>query len=364
MHTFQIADNAVVADSLNHPEGLVLLRDGRLAFVEGYLSRVMVFEDGRVVPSAEVDGMPTALAVSEDGRLLCLRASGKTRSWTAPRLAVPAILEIDLDRGSFEAVETKASGMPLRHPHGLAFGPDGATYFTDCEFAPDRPEVRAWICRLGPAGTEVIFELDNTYPTGIAFDSGGRMTWCELNTKRIARSDPPYSEWKPVADFHKTPHPTAAYTPTMGVSSYPPCFQVASTSSRQRNRRCRPGAFNGQMTLLQRIACSTDRHYGLQMHAVFVSPPTQEVAFGDSKLPTPPSMTATATAARPSWTLPWPGFALVLASHHPCYASHWSTSPSATMSGRRHLRLCSGRCARKPVPRSRLTWRSVRRCSP
>lgn len=207
MHAVQVSRTTIAAEGLGHPEGLVLLPDGRLAFVEGYASRVMLFEDGQLVPSVEVDGMPTALAVSAGRKLLALRATGKTRSWTAPRPAVPAILEIDLDRNTFEVVETKASAMPLRHPHGLGFGPDGALYFTDCEFAPDRPDIRAWICRFGPTGAEVIFELENTYPTGIAFDAAGRLTWAELSTKRIVRSDPPYSKWEIVAQLQQDAAP-------------------------------------------------------------------------------------------------------------------------------------------------------------
>jgi sugar lactone lactonase YvrE len=62
-------------------------------------------------------------------------------------------------------------------------------------------------------GTEVILELDNTYPTGIAFDSAGRMTWAELNKKRIVRSDPPYHDWDVVAELPQEAAPDGcAYT--------------------------------------------------------------------------------------------------------------------------------------------------------
>ena len=42
----------------------------------------------------------------------------------------------------------------------------------------------------GPDGTELLYELGNAFPNGLAFDPTGRLVWMELHTKRVVGVTP------------------------------------------------------------------------------------------------------------------------------------------------------------------------------
>jgi len=189
-----------VAGGLGFPEGPLVLPDGRIAFVEEYGGCVSVLEDGRVRVLAQVGGNPNGLALGPDRLIYVTRGRGVVGAWLAPDLAVPAIVAVDPANGRWDVVTTSADGRPLRAPNDLCFGPDGALYFTDPDdFLPDG-ELRGWICRHTPGGTQVRHELDNTFPNGLAFDPAGRLVWMESHRRR-AVGETPTGGWEPLAEL-------------------------------------------------------------------------------------------------------------------------------------------------------------------
>jgi len=109
--------------------------------------------------------------------------------WRAADQRAPSIQRVAPD-GSVDAAVTTASGRLLRAPNDLAFGKDGALYFTDPGGSYDpvnRPD-RGWICRADPAGqAEIVCDVGNTFPNGIAAEANGSAVWVESYSRAVRR---------------------------------------------------------------------------------------------------------------------------------------------------------------------------------
>jgi gluconolactonase len=175
----------LAASGLGFPEGPLVLPDGRIAFVEEYGGCVSVLEGGRVRHLAQVGGNPNGLAMGTDGRIYVTRGRGVVGDWQADEPVAPAIVAVEPESGAWEVVTTTASGRTLRAPNDLCFGPNGMLYFTDPDDFVPEGDLHGWICRTGPSGTELLHELGNTFPNGLAFSPSGRLVWMESHTKRV-----------------------------------------------------------------------------------------------------------------------------------------------------------------------------------
>lgn len=180
-----------LATGLHFPEGPAVLPDGRVAFVECYAGRVVVWspDDGQVRVLARVGGAPDAVIVGPEGSLLVTQNGGMVGPWRAPDRPRPSI-QIILPDGRVDTFVDIVDGIRPVAPNDLVFGPDGFLYFTDAGEAYD-PEARhgsGRIFRVGPDGVGVqLIETGPTYPNGIAVDIDGGIVWSESYTRAIRR---------------------------------------------------------------------------------------------------------------------------------------------------------------------------------
>ena len=184
----EIVGAEVVAEGLGFPEGPLVLGPGRVAWVEQYPGRVAIVEDGAVRTLAHVGGSPNGLALAPDGAIFVTQNGGKLGDWYSEDPRVPG-LQVILPDGTVETAVTEAGGRPLRRPNDLCFAPDGSLWFTDPgDYAPDEA-IAGWICRYAGGVAEIVHELDNVYPNGIAIDHDGRVLWVETHTHLVRSAD-------------------------------------------------------------------------------------------------------------------------------------------------------------------------------
>jgi gluconolactonase len=180
----------ILASGLGWPEGPVVTDDGAVIFVETFRSRLSRWEpSGRLSTYAHTGGGPNAVTLGADGCLYVTQNGGIVGPWHAKDRRTPSIQRVAPD-GTIDAVVTSASGRPLRAPNDLAFGRDGALYFTDPGGSYDpvnRPDP-GWLCRADGAGqAEILCECGHTFPNGIAAEADGCVVWVESYTRAVRR---------------------------------------------------------------------------------------------------------------------------------------------------------------------------------
>ena len=182
-----------LAGGLAWPEGPSVLPDGRVVFVETYLSRLGVWTpEGAVGAFAYVGGGPNATALGADGCLYVTQNGGVVGPWVAQDRRPGSIQRVTPD-GKAEILLTEVAGIPLRAPNDLAFGKDGRLYFTDPGGTYDpvaRPD-RGRIFAVEPGGRgELIADLEPVYPNGIVACGDGSVVWVESYTGSVKRRRP------------------------------------------------------------------------------------------------------------------------------------------------------------------------------
>lgn len=181
-----------LATGLSWPEGPSLLPDGRIVFVETYLSRIGFWApDGTSGAYAETGGGPNATALGSDGSLYVTQNGGVVGPWRAATLIDPSIQRIAPD-GTLDELITEVEGMRLQAPNDLAFGPDGTLYFTDPgRYDQDVRPDPGYIMALEADGTgHVVERLEPVYPNGIVVEADGSIVWAESYTRHIVRRRP------------------------------------------------------------------------------------------------------------------------------------------------------------------------------
>lgn len=181
-----------VADGLVFPEGPAVLDDGSVAFVEVNRSQVSIWEEGGGVRRlANTGGGPNSCCLGSDGCLYVTQNRGLVGSWRADRVQPGCIQRVSMD-GRVEILITEVDGIALRQPNDLAWGPDGSLCFTDPGyFDLDTQPDAGRLFFVHPDGSgELLVELENTYPNGIAVEPDGSVIWSESYTRRVCRRRP------------------------------------------------------------------------------------------------------------------------------------------------------------------------------
>jgi gluconolactonase len=181
-----VADAEVVATGLEVPEGPVMLPDGRVAFVEQIRGRVSAFGPDGVTTISEAPGSPNAVTLGDDGHLYAAQNGGVVGDWRSGRPTAPAIERITLS-GQVTTIATVIDGHRLAAPNDLVFGPDGRLWFTDPGegYDPDHRRVNSRLFALGPAGGELVLEVEPAYTNGLAFLPDGRLVWVETYDRLV-----------------------------------------------------------------------------------------------------------------------------------------------------------------------------------
>lgn len=180
----------LLATGLGFPEGPALSADGRLVFCDGNIGKLLVYSGGEVSDYADTGGSPWGSVLGSDGALYVTQGgvvpgSSDTSAISGIQRARPG--------GSVELLCSEVAGYKLYGPNDLAFGPDGRLYFTESGSETDfRFDVRS-PGRLfvidGSGDGEMLMELPDVYPNGIAFDAQHRLYWTESAAHRVRRME-------------------------------------------------------------------------------------------------------------------------------------------------------------------------------
>jgi gluconolactonase len=177
----------LLASDLGFPEGPVVFPDGRLVFCDGNIGELSTYVDSTVGTFAVTGGSPWGAVLGSDGAIYVTQGGNVPGSGDTS--AVSGIQRVRVD-GTVELLHFEVDGRTLVGPNDLAFGPDGRLWFTDSGSEhDDRFDVPSpgRLFAVGGGGGEMILELPDVYPNGIAFDAEGRLYWTESMAHRVCR---------------------------------------------------------------------------------------------------------------------------------------------------------------------------------
>ena len=179
----------VLVAGLLAPEGPCVRRDGTVLFTQQLAGEVSLLDDRGVSTVCRTDGGPNSCVEGTDGVYVC-QNGGVVGSWRSSRPQEAGIQRIDED-GTVTMVTREVDGQALVTPNDLAFGPDGALYFTD-PAQPYDPGARTWTGAVyaltAPRPTRVQ-ATPATYCNGIGFDEAGRLLWVESYPRAVWRRE-------------------------------------------------------------------------------------------------------------------------------------------------------------------------------
>jgi gluconolactonase len=181
---------SLLASGLGFPEGPAIMGDGRIVFCDGNTGELLAYRDGTVSRYALTGGSPWGAVLGADGALYVTQGGNVPGSGVTD--AVSGIQRV-LPDGTAGLLFSEVAGYPLYGPNDLAFGPDGRLYFTESGSEQDfrfdvRSPGRLFAVDASGAG-ELLLELPDVYPNGIAFDAEQRLYWTESMAHRVCRLD-------------------------------------------------------------------------------------------------------------------------------------------------------------------------------
>lgn len=180
--------STLLASGLGFPEGPAIMGDGRIVLCDGNTGELLAYENGGTSTYAHTGGSPWGTVLGSDGAIYVTQGGNVPGSGDLS--AVSGIQRVNRD-GTVELLFSEVAGYQLYGPNDLAFGPDGRLYFTESGSEQDfRFDVRTpgrLFAAGGSGAGEMLLELPDVYPNGIAFDAGQRLYWTESMAHRVRR---------------------------------------------------------------------------------------------------------------------------------------------------------------------------------
>jgi len=178
----------LLASELGFPEGPVVMPDGSVVFCDGNTGELRRWNDGDLETYARTGGSPWGAVLGSDGAIYVTQGGNVPGSGDTSAICGIQVVRPD---GTAELICSEIAGHSLAGPNDLAFGPDGRLWFTDSGTEQDdRFDVRSpgrlfAVDRDGRG--EMVLELPDVYPNGIAFDAQKRLYWTESMAHRVMR---------------------------------------------------------------------------------------------------------------------------------------------------------------------------------
>lgn len=161
----------MVAEGLDHPEGIAITADGRM-YVGGESGQIYLIEDDAMREVANTGGFALGIAADGDGRLY---VCDDARS---------AVLLVDPANGDVALFANGLHDRPMRTPNFPAFDARGNLYVSDSG-AWKMGDGLIWVVRSGRR-VEVFSEESVDFPNGLAVaPDGSRLYVAESSPGRI-----------------------------------------------------------------------------------------------------------------------------------------------------------------------------------